>query len=433
MRRHLGWIVLLGGLAGAQGFFAPLEQHPSLRQAYYGVLAAEANVRALESPVALQGQAGLASLGYAPPPADCQPGDPRPACYTPPSDARSLSLSLTLTPFPFGDVADNLTQARVGLEQAKIGYRQARAQLEAQALEAAYRRKLAEGAVGVAQSGLRLAQGSLEATRLRQSREAASASEVRQAEAGVRQAQSQLDDAQRNLELAGLTLREFFGTDRVEPVEVPVPRPFPAPAVLQAELQVIQAQLAFDRALRNALPVVQGSYSWYPSSTSTWSLSLNSRTLQPALGFSYLDPNPGRSSPPQDRLRSEWRVGLSFSLTPALFDAIDAGERQLEAARAGLEAAKRNAALQEQALRASLAAAERGLGLAQSALADGEKALNEARERERLGLTSPLATLQAELAAQQARLGLEQARLARAQRLLDLYRFYALPPSEVTP
>lgn len=55
----------------------------------------------------------------------------------------------------------------------------------------------------------------------------------------------------------------------------------------------------------------------------------------------------------------------------------------------------------------------------------------EARERERLGLASPLASLQAELALAQARLGVEQAELNRSQRILDIYRFYALPLSEV--
>ena len=45
--------------------------------------------------------------------------------------------------------------------------------------------------------------------------------------------------------------------------------------------------------------------------------------------------------------------------------------------------------------------------------------------------TTDHAAIGIELALAQARLGVEQAELNRSQRILDIYRFYALPLSEV--
>ncbi len=114
-----------------------------------------------------------------------------------------------------------------------------------------------------------------------------------------------------------------------------------------------------------------------------------------------------------------------------MLDALEAAQKQVDAARQALEVARRNSKLQEDLLRSSLQTAEQSLANALQARADAERSLVETRERERLGLLSPLAALQAELALAQARLGVEQAELNRVQRILDLYRFYALPPSEV--
>jgi outer membrane protein TolC len=199
--------------------------------------------------------------------------------------------------------------------------------------------------------------------------------------------------------------------------------------VRQAELQVVQAQLSYARAERGIWPVAQASYTYNTSPRDSFSLSLNSRTLQPQLSYSYQNPPAGVGGQP--RPESQFQIGVSVNFSPAIFDALEAGRKQIEAAQAALEAAKRTAALQEASLRTALQGAEAQVGLAQAAQHDAERALTEARERERLGLTSPLATLQAELGLAQARLALEQANLTRTSRILDLYRFYAQPLSEV--
>lgn len=423
----VAWMALNLGLA--QGFFAPLENHPSLLQARLGLEAAQAQLRATLSPLSFQAQGGVSFFEVTPPPgAPTCPNPLNPQCATLPSDGRQITLGLTFTPFPFGDVSDAANQAALGVEQAALGLRQTRTQLEAQAVEAALRVRLTEAGLEVARLGVRLAQANLEATRLRASRGAASPSEVRQAEASLRQAVLQQADAERNLALAQQGLADLIGQERAAPPRLAVPIGGLPPQVRQAELQLANAQIAYDRAVRGVLPVVQGSYTRNTSSNDALTLSINSRTLQPSL--SYTNQSQGRTAP-QDRIAGTLTIGLSANITFGVLDALEAAQKQVEVARQALEAARRSSKLQENLLRASLQTAEQNLANALQARADAERSLSEARERERLGLLSPLAALQAELALAQARLGVEQAEQNRVQRILDLYRFFALPLSEV--
>jgi outer membrane protein TolC len=428
------WSALVLGLPGlgwAQGFFAPLENHPSLVQARLGLEAAQSQLRATLSPVSLQAQGGFSFFEVNPPPdpPTC-PNPLNPQCASLPTDGRQITLGLTFTPFPFGDVSDAANQAALAVEQAALGFRQARTQLEAQAVEAALRVRLAETGLEVARLGQRLAQANLEATKVRESRGAASPSEVRQAEASLRQAALQFSDAERNLALARQSLSDLIGQGSASPPRLAVPSRGVPPSVRQAELQLANAQIAYERALRGVLPVVQGSYTRNTSDNDSLTLSINSRTLQPSL--SYTNQSQGRSAP-QNRIAGTLTIGLSANIAFGVLDALEAAQKQLDAARQGVEAARRSSKLQEDLLRSSLQTAEQSLALAQQVRDDAERALGETRERERLGLVSPLATLQAELSLAQARLSVEQAELNRTQRLLDLYRFFALPLSEVNP
>ncbi len=424
--------LLVAGALGsglAQGFFAPLENHPSLLQARLGLEAAQAQLRATQSPVSLQAQGGFSFFEVTPPPGPPTCPNPlNPQCINLPSDGRQITLGLTFTPFPFGDVSDAVNQAALGVEQAALGVRQARTQLEAQAVEAFLRVRLAESGLEVARLGVRLAQANLEAARLRESRGAASPSEVRQAEANLRQAAIQQADAERNLALARQSLTDLIGPSSATPPRLAVPTEGTPPQVRQAELQLANAQIAFDRAVRGVLPVVQGNYTRNTSDNDSLTLSINSRTLQPSL--SYTNTSQGRSAP-QDRINGTLQIGLSANIAFGVLDALEAAQKQVDAARQAVEAARRSSKLQEDLLRSSLQTTEQNLTNAQQVRSDAERSLNEARERERLGLASPLATLQAELALAQARLGVEQAELNRTQRILDLYRFFALPLSEV--
>lgn len=437
--KRLLMLLALGSLGLAQNFYAPLENHPSLLQARYALEAALAQSRATESPVNLNLQGGLGGSQLGPKDPVCSE-TPSPSnafrqallCGDLSDSQKSFSLSLGVMVIPYGDVGDAVFQARAGIEQAKLGLAQARTQLQTQTLETAYRIRLAQTALEVARVGERLARTGLEAAKLREARGATNPSEVRQSEAQLRQAQFQVSDAERNLALAQNTLRDLLGNPGAVPDIPPLPQPQDPPAVLQAQFQLLQAQINMGKAERAVLPVLQASYTNFPSATQSWSVGIDSRTLQPSLSFNYQDPNASRT-PPQDRIQATWRIGISANISFGLLDGLEAARKQLEAARQNLEAARKNGKLQEDSLKSGLAAADQNLQIAQTALADAEKSLAEARERERLGLSSPLATLQAELGLAQARLGLEQASLSRLSRILDLYRFYGLPLSEVNP
>jgi len=415
---------------GTPSFFAPLENNPNLLQARYSLEAAQAQLRALQSPVSLQGQGGVSFIQASPPPGapTCPAAGPQ-ICADISGTGRNISLGLAFTPFAFGDVADQVNGAAIGVEQAQLGYRQARAQLEGQAVEAFYRVQLAGSGLETARVGLRLAQANLEATKVRDARGAANPGEVRSAEANLRQAAVQVSDAERNLALAQGGLADLVGNSTAQPPKLTVPQAATPPAVRQAELQKAQAQLNYEKAVRSVLPVLQGSYTRYTSPSDTVSLSINSRTLQPTLN--YTNQTPSSRTPPEDRINGNLTIGLSLNLSLGLGDALNAAQKQVDAANQALDAAKRSAKLQEDSLKSALQTAEQSLANANQALTDAQKSLEEARERERLGLASPLATLQAELALAQAQTAAVQADLSRTQRVLDLYRFYAVPPSEV--
>jgi outer membrane protein TolC len=427
--RYLVMVLMGLGLAWGQEFYRPLENHPSLLQARYGLEAAQAQLTATQSPLSVQAQGGRGwqTLGF-----DTCPAAPTPCTFN--ASATNLGLSLSLTPFPFGDVADGVEQARLTVVQAQIGYRQARSQLEAQALELAYRVRLAEAGVELARSSLKIAQAGLEATKLRESKGGVNPGEMRQSEASLRQAQFGLSDAERNLGLARQALTDLVGSPAAIPGLPSLPDTAVPPAVLQAELQLAQARLNFARNERSLWPVAQASYTNAASSSNSWGASINSRTLQPTLSYNFASSDvspaiPGGSSTP--RTKDEIRLGVSWNFSLGAFDALQAGYNQLASAQAGIEAARRNSKLQEDSLKAGLSAADSSLSLAQQALKDAEQSLTEARERERLGLASPLSSLQSELALAQAKLSLEQAQLTKLSRTLDLYRFYALPLTEV--
>lgn len=432
-KRLLTLGLMVWGFSLAQttsSFFTPLQNNPNLLQARYALEAAQAQLRALQSPVSLQGQGGVSFFQVSPPPAaPVCPNPLNPECATLPSSARQISLGVAFTPFAFGDVADQVNAAAIGVEQARLGFRQAQSQLEAQAIEAFYRVQLSQSGLEASQVGLRLAQANLDATKLRDSRGAANPGDVRQAEANLRQAAAQVADAQRNLALAQGSLSDLVGNSSAQPPTLATPQATTPPAVRQAELGQAQAQLTYDKAIRSVLPVVQGSYTHYTSPTDSLGVSINSRTLQPTLSFSSQVPS--SLTPPQDRINSTLTIGLSLNLSLGLADALEAAQKQVDAANQALEAAKRSAKQQLDSLQAALQSAEQNSSLAQQAVSDAQKSLDEARERERLGLASPLATLQAQLALAQARSSAVQANLSRTQRVLDLYRFYAVPPSEV--
>jgi outer membrane protein TolC len=412
MRRALLPFLLAPALA--QGALAPLQDHPLARQGAAYLEAARKALEAQEAPLALNLQGGYSRLGYA-----CTP---EALCASLPATTGSLTLSLVLTPFPFGEVAEGQERARIALRRAELGYRRTLSALQAQAVAAYGRYQQALLGERLAEKALELAQKALEAARKRR----ANPKELREAELSLKEAENRLEEARRGVDLARKAAEGLLLLTKPLP-EIPPPKGGAYLAVEEAKLAVLEAGIAYQSALRNLLPQLQASYLLYPSGNDTLALSLGSRTLQPTLSYTRNDPTrpptqvPGAGS---YRTQEELRLSLSLTLSPGLLSGLEAARAQLQGAEAALKAAEAQARLQEESLKNALRSAEASLALARLRKDSQEKALEETRKRLELGLESPLALLQAELGLLQAELGLLQAESDLLNRRMELYQLY---------
>ena len=131
------------------------------------------------------------------------------------------------------------------------------------------------------------------------------------------------------------------------------------------------------------------------------------------MNFSYGDPGRYFGNVTEGSLQ----VGVAANISLGTLDTLEAAERQVEAARKGLESARQGTRLQLGALQRAHEAARRNVELRRLEFRDAETTLRENRKREVLGLAPPLATQGALLASLRAFLGLRRAEVAalRAQ------------------
>lgn len=429
MRRRLlalaccSLLALAAAQAELASFLAPLQRHPAARAAAASVAAAQFQLDGTYEPFALSLSGGLSAFANE----DIDLAPDLPGQQGLPTTGGQLSAELTIKPFPLPELVD---QATIALEQAKLDYRDTLTGLEVQALSAALQLQLAEQSLALSRQSAEVAGQALAATRLRFERGAATGRELRDAEAGYFEAEALVLDAEHGLELARLSLEQLVlgrASLDVAALRLPVPSGTPL-SVARAQLARASAELGSRVAGKALLPVVQAGYSWNLDERSNLGLALETRTLQPRVSYSYQDP--GRS-PPQDAVRGSFQVGVSLEFSAANIAEADAARAQLEAADAGLRAAWDSGELQRRSLENALARAERQLELAQRRFGNVQANLNEAREREALGLGVPLETQQAALALGQETLELQSARQDVLLALLELYRFHAMPPSEV--
>lgn len=430
----VAWLALVAALAQAQtppldAFLAPLDAHPSLIAARAGLDAARAQLDAAFDPVVLD-----ASGGYSLITADEVDLDPTtPGVQGLPDGGGQISADLTFRPFVFGDVADLAEARRLALEGARLDYREVLTDLQARALSAAFEAELAAESLALSRQGEALALTALEATRTRFALGAATERELRDAEAGYREAQSFVADAAAGAELARLALSQLVGESDPPALgratlEVPGGTPL---AVARAQLGRLQAELGPRGSRRGLIPVVQAGYSWNIDDENTLGVSIESRTLQPRVSYDYQ--NPGRSTLPDSAINGTFQIGVSVSLSPGAFRALEASENELLAAEARLEAARDGAELQLASLRSALGRAERALALAELDVEDARLDLDEVQRREALGLDIPLETQRSAIRLTEASLDLQRARQDRLARTLDIYVFYAHPLLEVLP
>ena len=424
-----------------------LEDNPRYRAAQAAVDAAEAQLSAAYDPASLQLQGAYNTTAIddaaAAPQAEPlqQPETPEEGGQIAiPTNTTQLSANATFRPFPFGDTRDLVQQQELALESAVLDFREAVTGLERQAIEATLQFQLAQQSLGLVRNALQAAQSALNATWTRFDRGAANERELRDARANFRQAEISLENAQADLELARLSLRSLNLDSFIQILErranedisafLDLPRVdegLPL-AVQRSQISLAQSAIGVGTAYRDLIPVAQASYNYNLDDNSSLNASIESRTLQPSVGYSYRDP--GRS-PPESAVVSSFQVGVTADISFGVFDQISASESQRTAAEAGLEATREDAQIQNASLLNTLNQAERNAELERLQFRNAQQSFAENQQRQELGLITPLETQQALIELLEADLELRQARLSALQALLDTYGFYALPPSEV--
>ena len=428
-------------------FLGALAGNPELFAAQAGLEAAELQLRAARDPVSLEATGGYSRFAL-----DDALTGLNPAQITGPTDPGAdpgaapgagdlgtaisetgykLGATLVFRPFPFGDTADLLTQRQVELQTSQLDLENARAGLEARALVAALQARLAERSVKLSQEGVTAATQGLEAARLRVRKGAANRRDLRDAEAALLSARTALSNAQLDIQSARLNLQSLVGNVPAPSygalASLTPPTPRTPLSVAQTRLQTQLAALQISAAQREILPVASASYAWNVSDYSTVTASLESRTLQPSVGFSYQDP--GRTLP-QSAVRGSLQLGISATISVGALDALNAVKRQEAAAQASLQAAQQGGTLQETTLGAAYTKAQRNAELDRLTFQNARTTYRENVTRLELGLSTPLETQTSLLDLLQADLQRRNSELTTLSALLDLYQLYALPPSE---
>ena len=425
-----------------------VDDHPALRAAQAAVDAARAELDAVRFPIALDGEVAAQRFDVT---ADAAPGVPQELVDEQVDELRwnvRGGVRATLRPFRVGDLADLETQRVLALVQAERRLRETRSSLETGALQAAGGLLVAEHGVRLAEAGRALARAALDATRLRLERGAAREIDLRRAELEAARADERVRAAIANRTRAEARLEDLVGPGRTLQ-ELPTPEALPplpddalAPALAQAEDDLILAGTGVASAQRGLLPTAQASYAW-TTEDGAISLSLESRTFQPTI--QYETPNPyenltqgldqsGLLAPDDPAtIDGALTLALSFQLGPESAYGVRAAEARLEAARAGLDAARRDAALAADDRAERLRAARAELAFAATAADLARTDADDLRRQQELGLVTPLDALQADLAVLDADLALLNARSALLDALLADYRALAVPLSEVRP
>jgi len=415
-----------------------LDDHPALAAADALARAAALRADAVRAPIALSGQFDLQRLRVEPATDPLPP--PFEDLFAVDEASESFSVRVLLRPFLFGDLADLGDQRRIEAERADLQAREARAGLEAQAVQAALGVWLADLGVGLAEDGLALAELAEAGARRRAEVGGASALEVGRAELARREALAALRDARRQRELAVARSASLAGDARLDGPFALTPVFGTPPDVIRATLDLALADVGARNGERALLPTLQAGYTWLLDDGGSVTLGLESRTLQPAISYASGGGGAGGGGleglAPEGTaptVRGVLSVSLSWSLSPQTVLESDALRQQRAAADAGLASAVDRANLTQQALAGALATSATRVELTAFELELATLERDAVDARYAAGGASELERLQAHLQWRQAVLGHARARIDELSAVLDTYTTYAIPLSEVLP
>lgn len=411
-------------------FLATVQQHPGIMASKSLIASAEAQLQAVYSPVSATASGGMVFASYA-------DDVPPPLAEALPDSTGQFSIGASFRPFVVGDLADLAQQRRIALEQAKLNYQQTLATLEAQAIEAAAQVLQAQAGLALAITAKDLAQQSLSVTQTRYEKGASSQAELRSAEERLRQSEQQIQNAEAGLALARQGLALLVGEASLDTLpELPIFEGITVD-IKQAEFNVALSKLGINSSERAFYPVLQAGLALpLNDNKSEVQFSIESRTLQPSIQYSYQNPKQsagGIGVPPGlevKQVEAVFSIGVSATISVDQFNNLDAAKAQLAAAEAGLVSAKDRASLTALSLSNSYQSALRALELARLGYENAKFSLEENQQRQQAGLAIELEVDQSALALKQAELGILSARIEVLKAVLNTYTTYAQPISE---
>lgn len=426
-------------------YLAALKTRPEAQAAEAGRRAAELSLQAAYDPLALQANGSYThldldenllaqGLGAAQVPGQNGSdgaGAANPGAMSSAPDSYKASATVLVRPYPFGDNADTVAQRQIDLDSSALSLKSTQTGLERRALEAALQFNLATRSLALAAAGSKAAAQGLEATQLRFDKGDANARELRDAKSALLEAQTLEQSAQLDVSTARQSIELLVGSATVPSLQALAALALPAPqtplSVAQSELQLRAAEVGGSSAQRAIYPVATVGYAWNVDNHSTLSAGLESRTLQPSLTYSYQDP---ARTLPESALTGSLQLGISANISVGALQALEAIKAQQKAAQEALYAAQDGGDLQVKIFANSYQKARADARLKEEKLSNARLSYEENVKRYKLGLTSAIETQSALIEFLQADLEARGAALKELSSLLDIYEFYALPPSE---
>ena len=353
-----------------------------------------------------------------------------------------VTINATLNIVPYGPGFDAEVQAGQKLIQAELALRDARAGVVVDATQRYATALRNSQEVTLAAAELAYARAVLEATSEQVDAGAAGPAQQLAAELTVREAEHRLSSAARALTGALEALGNLLGAEVPAVLGEPPTATLPVGTnlqartgrrsdVLNAELNLAQAERSVAAAIRDALP--SGSLNLSYSSTENGQnlrlgAGFDTRSFQPSLGLSF-DPD----VPGADGSSFSLEVSIQVTLDTGTPAALQAANLAVAATQHRLEQVRSAAGLDIAERKRSLADAEAALRLSQSRLELLQLDLEAAATRRELGLVGPLELTRAELDLEAARLASSRARDSLTLSLLRYAQSLALDPLEVLP
>jgi outer membrane protein len=356
----------------------------------------------------------------------------------------AFTFNGTFNVVPLGPSVDAIQRAQWSLEQAELSLRDAQAtaiintsQAYLTALRAAQEVELREFSVEVARQ-------QLEANRVRREAGAATDQQVLQAEIALSQAQNDLAEAQRSYVQALASLSNQLGV-AVSSVAGE------APSVREVEALDIEKQILERADVRQALIAVQEAEltaasttrDYLPSGSLTMtfaatdeerqlaaSAGYDTRSFQPNTSLSY-DPSLGSNTEGSSSSSFSIKLGATLPLESSLAPALEAARLSIEQSQSQAQQTQDLARLEVENNQRQLEAARAGLELSQQLVEQSQVTFDNTKQRFDLGLIIELDVLTAQEALQEAQLNLDRAQDSYLLALLQYLNSLAVNPLEV--